>query len=136
MSSIAYIIKNSRIKKKKMTKAPSLQGNPQKKAICIKILKKTPKKPNSAQRAVARVNIVSLNEKISAYIPGIGHNLKEFSLLLICGRGARDLPGVKYRAVRGVFDLDSVKNRKTRRSLYGVTSGRKPRARLFLLKKN
>lgn len=135
MASLNYLIKNPRKHKQTLSKSPALLKNPQKKAVCIKVFKKTPRKPNSATRAVARVNILSYNHKITIFIPGIGHNLKEFALVLICGKGGagRDLPGVKYKAIRGKYDLEAVKNRKTKRSKYGVKSSRKNKIRHYLL---
>lgn len=110
-----YFFLNS-IHKKKFTK---LEFNPQLKGITLKTRISTPKKPNSAKRAVAKVNLSNLNSVI-CYIPGIGHNLRKHSLVLVRGGNERDLPGVSYKCIRGKYDLNSVQNRFTRRSLYGV----------------
>lgn len=96
-----------------------LEDNPQNKAITLKTRIATPKKPNSAKRAVAKVNLTNLNSLI-VYIPGIGHNLRKHSLVLIRGGNTRDLPGVKFKCIRGVYDLNGVQGRLTRRSLFGV----------------
>lgn len=96
-----------------------LNGNPQVRGIVIKTRIITPKKPNSARRPVAKISLVNKRETI-AYIPGIGHNLRRHSNTLIRGGGARDLPGVSYTCIRGVYDLSSVLNKNRRRSIYGV----------------
>jgi small subunit ribosomal protein S12 len=111
--------KQARLKKIHKNKTPSLEGNPQKKAVCVKVFTRTPKKPNSALRKVAKVKIPS-GRKIEAYIPGEGHNLQQYSVVLIRGGRVKDLPGVKYHMIRGKFDFQGVKNRKNARSLYGV----------------
>lgn len=97
-----------------------LNKNPQKKAIVIKTRIVTPKKPNSARRPVAKISLLNKKQTI-AHIPGINHNLRKHSNTLIRGGGARDLPGVSYTCIRGVYDLSSVLNRKRRRSIYGVS---------------
>jgi small subunit ribosomal protein S12 len=112
-------LKNFRIKKKYQIKMPALKGNPQIKGICVKIFNRTPKKPNSALRKVAKVKISS-GKKIECYIPGEGHTLQQYSIVLIRGGRVPDLPGVKYHLVRGVYDLKGVKSRQTSRSQYGV----------------
>lgn len=96
-----------------------LEFNPQNKGITLKTRIATPKKPNSAKRAVAKINLSNLNS-IIAYIPGIGHNLRKHSLVLIRGGNTRDLPGVSHKCIRGKFDLAGVQNRVTRRSIFGV----------------
>jgi len=111
-------------KKKKAAKFNKLENSPQAKAVTTKTRVTTPKKPNSAKRAVAKVLLMN-NNSLIAYIPGVGHNLRKHSLVLIRGGRERDLPGVYYKCVRGVYDLSSVLNRFTRRSLYGV---KKPEA--------
>ena len=93
---------------------------PQKKSVCLKILTMSPKKPNSANRRIAKVNVISTNSRLTVKITGEGHNLQQHSTALIRGGRVRDLIGVRYVAVRGVYDLHCVKNRKTSRSLYGV----------------
>ena len=109
--------KRIRLEKKKKIKSVELQKNPFKKGTCVKILTRTPKKPNSALRKIAKVKI-STGSTLFAFIPGETHNLQIHSSVLISGRPARDLPGVNYRIVRGVFDLKGL-NRKKKRSKYG-----------------
>ena len=110
---------NSRKKKLYRIKVPALSGSPQKKGVCIKIFIRTPKKPNSAQRKVAKVKL-SNKKRVEAYIPGEGHNLQKFSVVLLQGRRVPDLPGVKYHLIRGKYDLQGLKKRKNSRSLYGT----------------
>lgn len=119
MPTLQQVINYSRCKQKKRTKTPALCSNPQKKGICLKIYTKSPKKPNSAVRKVAKVKL-SYNKDVIAYIPGEGHNLQEHSIVLIRGGRVKDLPGVKCHLIRGKFDLQSVINRKKRRSKYGT----------------
>lgn len=102
---------------------PALQGCPQKQGVCTRVYTKTPKKPNSALRKVAKVRLSNSNE-IIASIPGEGHNLQEHSVVLVRGGRVKDLPGVKYRIVRGVLDLQAVKKRKQGRSKYGTKKER------------
>mmetsp|Transcript_67529 Transcript_67529/g.162110 ORF Transcript_67529/g.162110 Transcript_67529/m.162110 type:complete len:167 (-) Transcript_67529:67-567(-) len=102
----------------KRDKTPLLIGAPQKRGVCKRVYTTSPKKPNSAARKVARVRIVT-GKEANCYIPGEGHNLQEFSTVMICGNGPRDLPGVKYRLVRGRYDLEGVKDRRQKRSRYG-----------------
>jgi len=111
--------KKKRISKKtNLKKTPALKGNPQKHGTCISVFTKTPRKPNSALRKVAKVRLVN-SRIITVYIPGEGHNISRFSDVLISGRRIRDLPGVKYGALRGKFDLSSVDKKKNGRSKYG-----------------
>lgn len=112
-------IKRTRQKKVKKTKTAALNGQPQVKGICLKVYNRTPKKPNSALRKVAKVKL-SNKLKVECYIPGEGHNLQQFSSVLIRGGRVPDLPGVKYHIVRGKFDLKGIKDRKTSRSKYGT----------------
>lgn len=100
-------------------KFSKLENNPQKKGITIKTRVATPKKPNSAKRPIAKINLLNLNS-LNSHIPGIGHNLRKHSLTLIKHGNVKDLPGVSFKCIRGVYDLASVQNRFTRRSLYGV----------------
>jgi small subunit ribosomal protein S12 len=100
-------------------KTPALLKNPQKKGVCIKIFNRTPKKPNSALRKVAKIKL-STGKKVEAYIPGEGHNLQKYSVVLMRGGRVPDLPGVKYHLIRGKFDFQGLKNRKTSRSRYGT----------------
>ena len=112
-------LKKSRKKKFLKKKTPALKSCPQKKGVCIKIFIRSPKKPNSACRKVAKVKL-STGKKVDAYIPGEGHNLQQYSVILIRGGRTPDLPGIKYRLIRGKYDFKGVKNRKTSRSCYGV----------------
>jgi small subunit ribosomal protein S12 len=112
-------LKKSRKKKQFKKKTPALKSCPQKKGVCIKIFIRSPKKPNSACRKVAKVKL-STGKKVDAYIPGEGHNLQQYSVILIRGGRTPDLPGIKYRLIRGKYDFKGVKNRKTSRSCYGV----------------
>ncbi len=112
-------LKKSRKKKQFKKKTPALKFCPQKKGFCIKIFIRSPKKPNSACRKVAKVKL-STGKKVDAYIPGEGHNLQQYSVILIRGGRTPDLPGIKYRLIRGKYDFKGVKNRKTSRSCYGV----------------
>jgi small subunit ribosomal protein S12 len=111
-------LKNFRIKKIKKTKTPALLKNPQVRGVCIKVFTRTPKKPNSAIRKVTKLKL-SNSLKVESYIPGEGHNLQEYSVVLMRGGRVPDLPGVKYHSVRGKYDFQAVKNRCTSRSKYG-----------------
>lgn len=119
MPTIEQLIRFQRKKTKKKTKSPALKLCPQKRAICTRVYTTTPKKPNSALRKVTRVRLPSGLE-VTAYIPGIGHNLQEHSVILIRGGRVKDLPGVRYHIIRGSLDSAGVKNRKNGRSKYGV----------------
>ena len=119
MPTINQLCNFTRKQKIKTKKTPALEECPQKKGICVKVFIRTPKKPNSALRKVARVRL-SNNRKVTAYIPGEGHNLQEYSNVLMRGGRIKDLPGVKYRLIRGKFDFAGIKNRKTSRSKYGT----------------
>jgi small subunit ribosomal protein S12 len=119
---MAKIIK--RKKKLYINKTPALRKSPQLKGICVKILQKAPKKPNSAIRKVAKIRL-SNSLRVEAYIPGEGHKLKEFSAVLMRGGRVQDLPGVKYHLIRGKYDLSGVVNRKTSRSRYGAKKEKK-----------
>jgi small subunit ribosomal protein S12 len=113
------LVTKSRKKKLKRTKTPALRGNPQLKGVCLKVFTRTPKKPNSALRKVAKVRL-STKDRVESYIPGEGHNLQEYSVILMRGGRVPDLPGVKYHTVRGKYDFKGVKNRKQARSKYGT----------------
>ena len=116
------ILKNyKRTKKVKKIKTPALKSKPQVKGICIKVFNRTPKKPNSALRKVAKIKL-STKKKVECYIPGEGHTLQQYSIVLVRGGRVPDLPGVKYHIIRGKLDLKEVKNRKQSRSKYGVKS--------------
>ncbi len=119
MPTINQLVKYGRKKVKGKSKAPALQGNPLKKGVCTKVFTTTPKKPNSALRKVARVRL-SNGIEVTAYIPGIGHNLQEHHQVLVRGGRVKDLPGVKYHLVRGALDLNGVEGRKKSRSKYGT----------------
>ncbi len=119
MPTIPQLIRSARKDISKKTKSPALKSCPQKRGVCTKVYTITPKKPNSALRKVARVKLTSKFE-VTAYIPGIGHNLQEHSVVLIRGGRVKDLPGVRYHIVRGTLDTIGVKNRVQGRSKYGV----------------
>lgn len=121
MPTINQLCKNIRKRKRKKGSAPALRENPQLRGVCLKLFTRTPKKPNSALRKVARVRL-SNGEIVSAYIPGEGHNLQEYSSVLVRGGRVKDLPGVKYHLVRGCYDLTGLVKRKTSRSKYGTKS--------------
>nr|YP_009193229.1 ribosomal protein S12 [Gnetum ula]BAT70170.1 ribosomal protein S12 [Gnetum ula] len=123
MPTISQLIKNMRCQKKKRRVSRGLQGCPQRRGVCARVYI-NPKKPNSALRKVARVRLTSGIE-ITAYIPGIGHNLQEHSVVLVRGGRVKDLPGVKYHIVRGTLDAAAVKDRQQGRSKYGVKKPKK-----------
>ncbi len=116
--------KQQRLKKKKLNKSKALLKCPQRKGVCLKVYIKTPKKPNSALRKVAKVKLTN-KKTIIGYIPGIGHKLQEHSIVLVRGGRVPDLPGVKYHLVRGKYDLQGLMTRKTSRSKYGTKKNRK-----------
>ncbi|TVR33688.1 MAG: 30S ribosomal protein S12 [Spirochaetaceae bacterium] len=124
MPTINQLIRNGRKKLHKSTKSPALQACPQKRGVCTRVMTVTPKKPNSALRKVARVRLTNGIEA-TAYIPGIGHNLQEHSVVLLRGGRVKDLPGVRYHIVRGAKDTLGVEDRKKARSKYGT---KKPKA--------
>ncbi len=119
MPTINQLIRNGRKKLQKSTKSPALQSCPQKRGVCTRVMTVTPKKPNSALRKVARVRLTNGIEA-TAYIPGIGHNLQEHSVVLLRGGRVKDLPGVRYHIVRGAKDTLGVEDRKKARSKYGT----------------
>lgn len=119
MPTIQQLIKSARKNLLKKIKSPALQSCPQRRGVCTRIYTIKPKKPNSALRKVARIRLSSKFE-ITAYIPGIGHNLQEHSAVLIRGGRVKDLPGVRYHVIRGNLDAGEVKNRRQSRSKYGV----------------
>jgi len=116
---IAQLIKNGRKKVEKKTKSPALKNCPQKRGVCVRVYTTTPKKPNSALRKVARVRLTNGME-VTAYIPGVGHNLQEHSIVLIRGGRVKDLPGVWYHILRGTLDCAGVADRRQGRSKYGA----------------
>jgi len=119
MPTINQLIKQGRSSKKAKRKAPALKGSPLRRGVCVRVYTTTPKKPNSALRKVARVRLTSQIE-VTAYIPGVGHNLQEHSVVLVRGGRVKDLPGVRYHIVRGAFDTAGVENRRQSRSKYGA----------------
>ncbi len=119
MPTINQLVRFGRKPKKKKSKSPALQGCPQKRGTCTKVFTTTPKKPNSALRKVARVKL-SNGIEVTAYIPGIGHNLQEYSNVLVRGGRVKDLPGVKYHIIRGALDAAGVEGRRQARSKYGT----------------
>jgi small subunit ribosomal protein S12 len=119
MPTIQQLIRKPRIPKVYREKARHMQACPQKRGVCTRVYTTTPKKPNSALRKVAKVRLTTQYEAV-CYIPGEGHNLQEHSVVLIRGGRVKDLPGVRYHILRGVLDTQGVKDRKQRRSLYGV----------------
>jgi len=116
---INQLIRKGRQEQSKRTKTPALRGAPQKRGVCTRVYTTTPKKPNSALRKVARVRLVNGME-VTAYIPGIGHNLQEHSVVLIRGGRVRDLPGVRYKIIRAALDSAGVADRRRGRSKYGA----------------
>ena len=119
MPTLNQLIRKKRQDKAVKNKVPALTHCPQRKGVCLKVYTTTPKKPNSALRKVARVALTN-NYEVTAYIPGIGHNLQEHSVVLIRGGRVKDLPGVRYHIVRGVLDTQGTANRKQGRSKYGT----------------
>ena len=124
MPTIAQLVRKGRESKADKTKTPALKGSPQRRGVCTRVFTTTPKKPNSALRKVARVRLTSGIE-VTAYIPGIGHNLQEHSIVLVRGGRVKDLPGVRYHIVRGTLDASGVTGRNKSRSKYGT---KKPKA--------
>jgi small subunit ribosomal protein S12 len=119
MPTISQLVRKGRTKVEKKTDAPALAGSPQRRGVCVRVYTTTPKKPNSALRKVARVRLTSGYE-ITSYIPGIGHNLQEHSVVLVRGGRVKDLPGVRYHIIRGTLDAVGVQDRKQGRSKYGA----------------
>ena len=119
MPTVNQLVRIGRSKAKSKTSAPALVGSPQKRGVCIRVYTNTPKKPNSALRKVARVRLTNGIE-VTAYIPGVGHNLQEHSVVLIRGGRVKDLPGVRYHIIRGTLDAVGVQDRKQSRSRYGA----------------
>jgi small subunit ribosomal protein S12 len=116
---INQLVRRGRTKARLKTKSPALKGSPQKRGVCLRVYTTTPKKPNSALRKVARIRLTNGME-VTAYIPGVGHNLQEHSIVLVRGGRVKDLPGVRYHIVRGTLDTVGVQNRKQGRSKYGA----------------
>jgi small subunit ribosomal protein S12 len=116
---IQQLVRKGRQDKTSKSKTPALKGSPQRRGVCTRVYTTTPRKPNSALRKVARVRLTSHIE-VTAYIPGVGHNLQEHSIVLVRGGRVRDLPGVRYKIIRGSLDTQGVRNRKQARSRYGA----------------
>jgi small subunit ribosomal protein S12 len=116
---IQQLVRKGRSAKAGTSKAPALKGSPQRRGVCTRVYTTTPKKPNSALRKVARVKLSS-GVEVTAYIPGVGHNLQEHSIVLVRGGRVKDLPGVRYKIVRGALDTQGVKDRRQARSRYGA----------------
>jgi small subunit ribosomal protein S12 len=133
LSTIYQLIKKKRIKKKAHHRAPALKNCPQVKGVVKRPRIVTPRKPNSARRPVAKI-FLSNKRAVNAHLPGVGHNIRPHSAVLVRGGGARDLPGVRYTCIRGVYDFSGLVNKKRRRSIYGVKRPldkfRKPRRKL------
>ena len=119
MPTIQQLVRKGRQDKIGKTKTPALKASPQRRGVCTRVYTTTPRKPNSALRKVARVRLTSHIE-VTAYIPGVGHNLQEHSIVLVRGGRVRDLPGVRYHIIRGVLDSQPVQDRKQARSKYGA----------------
>jgi small subunit ribosomal protein S12 len=119
MPTINQLVRKGRKRVKKKTSTPAMKGSPQKRGVCTRVYTSTPKKPNSALRKVARVRLTTGTE-VTAYIPGIGHNLQEHSVVLVRGGRVKDLPGVRYHIIRGTLDTLGVEDRKKGRSKYGA----------------
>ncbi len=119
MPTINQLVRKGRVKVRNRTSTPAMKGCPQKRGVCVRVYTTTPKKPNSALRKVARVRLTNGIE-VTAYIPGVGHNLQEHSIVLIRGGRVKDLPGVRYHIIRGTLDTMGVQDRKQGRSKYGA----------------
>ncbi len=119
MPTIAQLVRKGRESKSVKAKTPALKGSPQRRGVCTRVYTTTPKKPNSALRKVCRVRLTTGIE-VTAYIPGIGHNLQEHSMVLVRGGRVKDLPGVRYKVIRGTLDTQGVRDRKKARSRYGA----------------
>ncbi len=125
MPTVNQLVKKGRTQRKDKSKSPALETCPQKRGVCTRVFTTTPKKPNSAMRKVARIRL-SNNIEVTGYIPGVGHNLQEHSIVLIRGGRVKDLPGVRYHIIRGTLDSEGVQNRQQARSCYGA---KKPKSR-------
>lgn len=123
MPTINQLVRKGRTQKRYKSKSPALERSPQKRGVCVRVFTTTPKKPNSALRKVARIRLTN-NIEVTGYIPGIGHNLQEHSIVIIRGGRVKDLPGVRYHIIRGSLDCEGVANRFKGRSRYGA---RKPK---------
>ena len=122
MPTISQLVRKGRETKTSKTKTPALKGAPQRRGVCTRVYTATPKKPNSALRKVARVRLTT-GVEVTAYIPGVGHNLQEHSIVLVRAGRVRDLPGVRYKVVRAALDTAGVRDRRQGRSKYGAKKG-------------
>ena len=125
MPTVSQLVRKGRTSKKDKSKSPALEMCPQKRGVCTRVFATTPKKPNSAMRKVARIRLTN-NIEVTGYIPGIGHNLQEHSIVIIRGGRVKDLPGVRYHVIRGSLDCEGVEDRMKGRSKYG---SRKPKSK-------
>ncbi|HHX39040.1 MAG TPA: 30S ribosomal protein S12 [Armatimonadetes bacterium] len=119
MPTISQLVRKGRSKAEATSKSPALKGDPQRRGVCLSVKTQSPKKPNSALRKIARVRLTN-GVEVTAYIPGIGHNLQEHSVVLVRGGRVKDLPGVRYHIVRGTLDAAGTRDRKQGRSKYGT----------------
>ncbi|MCJ7680018.1 MAG: 30S ribosomal protein S12 [Candidatus Aminicenantes bacterium] len=119
MPTVNQLVRNGRVTKKEKSKSPALESCPQKRGVCTRVFTTTPKKPNSAMRKVARIRLTN-NIEVTGYIPGVGHNLQEHSIVMIRGGRVKDLPGVRYHIIRGTQDCEGVQERNQSRSKYGT----------------
>ena len=122
MPTISQLVRKGRTSSSKKSKSVALNKSPQKRGVCTRVYTTTPKKPNSAMRKVARVRLTN-GKEVNAYIPGEGHNLQEHSIVLVRGGRVKDLPGVRYKVIRGALDTSGVTDRKQARSRYGSKKG-------------
>ncbi len=125
MPTVSQLVRKGRTSKKDKSKSPALEMCPQKRGVCTRVFTTTPKKPNSAMRKVARIRLTN-NVEVTGYIPGVGHNLQEHSIVIIRGGRVKDLPGVRYHVIRGSLDCEGVEERMKGRSKYG---SRKPKGK-------
>ena len=128
MPTVNQLIRKGRKLRGSKSKAPALENSPQKRGVCTRVFTTTPKKPNSAMRKVARVRLTN-NIEVTGYIPGVGHNLQEHSIVLVRGGRVKDLPGVRYHIVRGTLDCEGVQSRFKARSRYGAKRPKEKRAK-------
>lgn len=128
MPTVNQLVRKGRTLKRYKSKAPALDRSPQKRGVCTRVFTMTPKKPNSAMRKVARVRLTN-NIEVTGYIPGVGHNLQEHSIVLVRGGRVKDLPGVRYHIVRGAFDCEGVQGRLKARSRYGAKKPKEKKAK-------
>jgi small subunit ribosomal protein S12 len=128
LPTVNQLIRKGRKHRHGKSKAPALDASPQKRGVCTRVFTTTPKKPNSAMRKVARIRL-SNNIEVTGYIPGVGHNLQEHSIVLVRGGRVKDLPGVRYHIIRGTLDCEGVQNRGQSRSRYGAKRPKEKRAK-------